>query len=56
MIAEPEPVYCQAPGTTFCSLLKLSSKETFIIEIVLPVHKVESGRMRANLAYRQRII
>ena len=55
MIAEPEPVYCQAPGT-FCSLLKLSSKETFIIEIVLPVHKVENGRMGANLAYRQRII
>ena len=41
MITEPEPVYCQEPGT-FCSLLKLSSKETFIIEIVITVHKVEN--------------
>ncbi len=41
MITEkPEPVYCQEPGT-FCSLLKLSSKETFIIEIVIPVRKVK---------------
>ena len=43
----------RSPGT-FCSLLKLSSKETFIIQIVIPVHKVENGRTN-SVFYRQKI-